>query len=123
MIMRKSNKKDGEPLTLDGLMSELNNLFASRKDDPKAVDIKSMIQNLLGEEHDEKAEDDAMTACPDGLEPEGIDISNEDLSGGMIGYECITDASEADGNIMTQDIYKLLKMRVNIQVWNCLFNL
>jgi hypothetical protein len=69
MIMRKSNKKDGEPLTLDGLMTELNNLFASRKDDPKAVDIKSMIQSLLGEEHDEKAEDDAMTACPDGLEP------------------------------------------------------
>ena len=24
-----------------------NNLFASRKDDPKAVDIKSMIQSLV----------------------------------------------------------------------------
>ena len=105
MIMRKSNKKDGEPLTLNGLMSELNNLFASRKDDPKAVDIKSMIQSLLGEEHDEKAEDDAMTACPDGLDIEGIDISNEDLSGGVCGYNSITDASKADGNIMTPDIY------------------
>ena len=94
MIMRKSNKKDGEPLTLDGLMSELNNLFASRKDDPKAVDIKSMIQSLVNGEacFDEKEEDDAMTACPDGLDPEGIDISNEDLSGGMIGYDHLYEA-------------------------------
>jgi hypothetical protein len=112
MIMRKSNKKDGEPLTLDGLMTELNNLFASRKDDPKAVDIKSMIQSLVNGEacFDEKAEDDAMTACPDGLDLDGIDldgidISNEDLSGGMIGYNSITEASKADGNIMTTDIY------------------
>ena len=50
MIMRKSNKKDGEPLTLNGLMTELNNLFASRKEDPKAVDIKSMIQSLVNGE-------------------------------------------------------------------------
>ena len=69
MIMRKSNKKDGEPLTLDGLMSKLNNLFGSSKDDTAANDIKSMIQSLLGEGYDEKAEDDAMTACPDGLDP------------------------------------------------------
>lgn len=102
MIMRKSNKKNGEPLTLDGLMSELNNLFASRKDDPKAVDIKSMIQSLVNGEacFDEKAEDDAMTACPDGLDLEGIDlegidISNEDLSGGMIGYDCLYEAVNA----------------------------
>ena len=103
--MRKSNKKDGEPLTLDGLMGELNNLFASRKDDPKAVDIKSMIQSLVNgeacfEEEDEQPE---MITTEDGTV--GIDISNEDLSGGMIGYECITDASKADGNIMTTDIY------------------
>ena len=105
MIMRKSNKKDGEPLTLDGLMSELNNLFASRKDDPKAMDIKSMIQSLVNgeacfEEEDEQPE---MITTEDGTV--GIDISNEDLSGGMIGYNSITDASKADGNIMTQDIY------------------
>ena len=94
MIMRKSNKKDGEPLTLNGLMTELNNLFASRKDDPKAVDIKSMIQALVNGEacFEEKDEDDAMTACPDGLDPEGIDISNEDLSGGMVGYDHLYEA-------------------------------
>ncbi len=69
MIKKKVKTNNGEPLTLNGLMTELNNLFASRKDDPNALDIKSMIQSLLGEEHDEKAEDDAMTACPDGLEP------------------------------------------------------
>lgn len=94
MIMRKSNKKDGEPLTLDGLMSELNNLFASRKDDPKAVDIKSMIQSLVNGEacFEEKEEDDAMTACPDGIATDGIDISNEDLSGGMIGYDHLYEA-------------------------------
>ena len=140
MIKKRNNKKTTEPLTLGNLMTEINNLFGSRKDDPEAKNIRTMIKNLvngeacveeedvptqmnkhfeknptcdvnsfvnaiLGEEHDEKAEDDAMTACPDGLEPEGIDISNEDLSGGMIGYECITDASKADGNIMTTDIY------------------
>ena len=95
MIKKKVKTNNGEPLTLNGLMSELNNLFASRKDDPKAVDIKSMIQSLLGEEHDEKAEDDAMTACPDGLVPDGIDISNEDLSGGMIGYDHLYEAVNA----------------------------
>lgn len=105
MIMRKSNKKDGEPLTLNGLMTELNNMFASRKDDPAANDIKSMIQSLVNgeacfEEEDEQPE---MITTEDGTV--GIDISNEDLSGGMIGYNSITDASKADGNIMTQDIY------------------
>ena len=110
MIMRKSNKKDGEPLTLEGLFKELNELFkgdefVARKDDPKFGNIKSMLKSLvdgeacfeeqedvhtqmnkhfeknptcdvntfvnaiLGEGYDEKAEDDAMTACPDGLDP------------------------------------------------------
>ena len=95
--MRKRKTEDGEPLTLNGLMSELNNLFASRKDDPKAVDIKSMIQALVNGEacFEEKDEDDAMTACPDGLDPEGIDISNEDLSGGMVGYDHLYEAVNA----------------------------
>ena len=69
MIKKRVKTNDGEPLTLEGLMTELNNLFSSSKDDPAAVDIKSILQSLLGEEHDEKAEDDAMTACPDGLDP------------------------------------------------------
>lgn len=90
--MRKSNKKDGEPLTLNGLMSELNNLFASRKDDPKAVDIKSMIQSLVNgeacfEEEDEQPE---MIATEDGTV--GIDISNEDLSGGIVGCDHLYEA-------------------------------
>ena len=103
--MRKRKTEDGEPLTLNGLMSELNNLFASRKDDPKAVDIKSMIQALVNGEacFEEKDEDDAMTACPDGLDPEGIDISNEDLSGGMGGYDRFMDALNADGQIFVND--------------------
>lgn len=105
MIMRKSNKKDGEPLTLNGLMTELNNLFASRKDDPKAVDIKSMIHALVNGEacFEEKDEDDAMTACPDGLDPEGIDISNEDLSGGIVGYDRFMDALNANTQIFVDD--------------------
>ena len=103
MIMRKSNKKDGEPLTLDGLMSELNNLFASRKDDPKAVDIKSMIQSLVNgeacfEEEDEQPE---MIATEDGTV--GIDISNEDLSGGMVGYDRFMDALNANTQILVND--------------------
>ena len=89
MIMRKSNKKDGEPLTLGGLMSELNNLFGSRKDDPAAVDIKSMIQSLVnGEACFEEADEEEPSE-------EGIDISNEDLSGGMIGYDHLYEAVNA----------------------------
>ena len=130
MIKKRNNKKTTEPLTLGNLMTEINNLFGSRKDDPEAKNIRTMIRNLvngeacfeeedvptqmnkhfeknptcdvnslvnaiLGAEHDEKAEDDAMTACPDGLDPEGIDISNEDLSGGMIGYDHLYEAVNA----------------------------
>lgn len=97
MIMRKSNNKDGEPLTLDGLMSELNNLFASRKDDPKAVDIKSMIQSLVnGEACFEEADEEEPSE-------EGIDISNEDLSGGMVGYDRFMDALNANTQIFVND--------------------
>ena len=109
--MRKSNKKDGERWTLEGLFKELNELFnddafVTRNDDTKFGNIRSMVKSLaggescsdekdedvptqinkhfeknptcdvntfvnaiFGEEHDEKAEDDAMTACPDGLDP------------------------------------------------------
>jgi hypothetical protein len=67
-------------------------------------DANSFVNAILGEEYDEKAEDDAMTACPDGLEPEGIDISNEDLGNGMIGYSSVTDAINAVGGIITRDI-------------------
>ena len=88
MIMRKSNKKDGEPLTLDGLMTELNNLFASRKDDPKAKDIKSMIQSLVNGEACFEEDEEESTQ-------EGIDISDEDLSGGMIGYDSLYEAVNA----------------------------
>ena len=93
--MRKSNKKDGEPLTLDSLMSELNSLFGSRKDDTAAKDIKSMIKSLVNgeacfEEEDEQPE---MITTEDGNV--GIDISNEDLSGGMIGYDCLYEAANA----------------------------
>ena len=100
MIMRKSNKKDGEPLTLDGLMSELNNLFASRKDDPAAKDIKSMIQSLVNGEacFEEKADDDAMTACPDGIE-----LSQEDINGGIVGHNRFMDALKADTQIFVDD--------------------
>ena len=101
--MRKSNKKDGEPLTLNGLMSELNNLFASRKDDPKAKDIKSMIQALVNgeacfEEEDEQPE---MITTEDGTV--GIDISNEDLSGGIVGYDRFMDAINANTQICVND--------------------
>ena len=100
MIKKRVKTNNSEPLTLDGLMSELNNLFASRKDDPKAVDIKSMIQSLLGEEHDEK-DDDAMTVCPDGLD--GIELSQEDIKGGIVGHNRFMDALNADTQIFADD--------------------
>ena len=101
MIIRKRKQEDGEPLTLNGLMTELNNLFVSRKDDTKANDIKSMIHSLLGDEHDEKAEDDAMTACPDGLD--GIELSQEDIKGGIVGHNRFMDALKADTQILVND--------------------
>ena len=105
MIKNRVKTTNGEPLTLNGLMTELNNLFASRKDDPNAVDIKSMIQSLVNGEgcFEEKDEDDAMTACSDGLDPEGIDISNEDLSGGIVGHNRFMDAINADTQIFVND--------------------
>lgn len=97
MIMRKSNKKDGEPLTLNGLMTELNNMFASHKDDPKATDIKSMLNALVNGEacFEEKDEEEPSE--------EGIDISNEDLSGGIVGYDRFMDALNADTQIFVDD--------------------
>ena len=96
MIKKKTNT-NGEPLTLNGLMTELNNLFASRKDDPAAVDIKSMIQSLVNGEacFEEKDEEEPSE--------EGIDISNEDLSGGMGGYDRFMDALNADRQIFVDD--------------------
>ena len=32
-------------------------------------DVNTFVNAILGEEHDEKSEDDAMTACPDGIDP------------------------------------------------------
>ena len=96
MIKKKTNT-NGEPLTLDGLMTELNNLFASRKDDPKAMDIKSMIQSLVNGEacFEEQDEEEPVE--------EGIDISNEDLSGGIVGHNRFMDALNADTQIFVDD--------------------
>lgn len=88
MIKKRVKTNDGEPLTLDGLMSELNNLFVSRKDDPAAKDIRSMIQSLVNGEACFEEDEEESTQ-------EGIDISNEDLSGGMIGYDHLYEAVNA----------------------------
>ena len=96
MIKKKTNT-NGEPLTLNGLMTELNNLFASRKDDPKATDIKSMLKALVnGEACFEEADEEEPSE-------EGIDISNEDLSGGIVGYDRFMDALNADTQIFVDD--------------------
>lgn len=93
MIKKKTNT-NGEPLTLNELMTELNNLFASHKDDPKATDIKSMIKSLVNGEACFEEQD----------EEEGIDISNEDLSGSIIGHGTLWETVDGDCNIMTKDI-------------------
>ena len=101
MIRKRVKTNNGEPLTLNELMSELNNLFASSADDSNSKDIRSMIQSLVNGEacFEEQDEDNAMTDCPDGLDPEGIDNSNEDPSGSMVGYDRLIDA--IDGNKYT----------------------
>ena len=97
MIKNKVKTTNGEPLTLDSLMSELNSLFGSRKDDTAAKDIKSMIQSLVnGEACFEEADEEEPVE-------EGIDISNEDLSGGIVGYDRLCDAVLPAEQILVQD--------------------
>ena len=100
MIIRKNNKKDGEPLTLEGLFNELNELFkgddiVARKDDPKFGDIKSMLESLVDGEAEFSEEEEPSE--------EGIDISNEDLSGGIVGYDRLCDAVLPAEQILVQD--------------------
>ena len=96
-MIKTKKTNNGERLTLDGLMTELNNLFASRKDDPKAVDIKSMIQSLVNGEACFEEDEEESTQ-------EGIDISDEDLSGGMIGYDHLYEAVNAKEKHTIKDL-------------------
>ena len=103
MIMRKNNKKDGEPLTLEGLFKELNELFkddvfAARKDDPKFGDIKSMLKSLVNGEA-EFSEDEEPT--------ESIELTDEELAGGTgyVSYDRVRDAAMDNDLIMVNDAH------------------
>ena len=103
MIMRKNNKKDGEPLTLEGLFKELNELFkddvfAARKDDPKFGDIKSMLKSLVNGEA-EFSEDEEPT--------ESIELTDEELAGGRgyVSYDRVRDAAMDNDLIMVNDAH------------------
>ena len=101
MIMRKSNKKDGEPLTLEGLFKELNGLFkddvfAARKDDPKFSDIKSMLKSLVNGEAEFSEEED-----------EDVELTDEELAGGCgyVSYDRVRDAAMDNRQIMVKDAH------------------
>ena len=103
MIIRKNNKKDGEPLTLEGLFKELNDLFkgdefVARKDDPKFGDIKSMLQSLVNGEAEFSEEEEPT---------ESIELTDEELAGGRgyVSYDRVRDAVLDNRQIMVKDAH------------------
>lgn len=103
MIIRKNNKKDGEPLTLEGLFKELNELFkddvfVARKDDPKFGDIKSMLKSLVDGEAEFSEEEEPT---------ESIELTDEELAGGRgyVSYDRVRDAVLDNRQIMVKDAH------------------
>ena len=103
MIIRKNNKKDGEPLTLEGLFKELNGLFkddvfAARKDDPKFGDIKSMLKSLVDGEAEFSEEEEPT---------ESIELTDEESAGGRgyVSYDRVRDAVMDNDLIMVNDAH------------------
>ena len=101
--MRKSNKKDGEPLTLEGLFKELNGLFkddvfVARNDDPKFGNIKSMLQSLVDGEAEFSEEEEPT---------ESIELTDEELAGGRgyVSYDRVRDAVLDNRQIMVKDAH------------------
>ena len=104
MIIRKNDKKDGEPLTLEGLFKELNELFkddvfVARKDDPKFGDIKSMLKSLVDGEAEFSEEEEEST--------ETIELTDEELAGGRgyVSYDRVRDAVMDNRQIMVKDAH------------------
>ena len=104
MIIRKNNKKEGEPLTLEGLFKELNELFkddvfVARKDDPKFGDIKSMLKSLVDGEAEFSEEEEEST--------ETIELTDEELAGGRgyVSYDRVRDAVMDNRQIMVKDAH------------------
>ena len=103
MIIRKNNKKDGEPLTLEGLFKELNELFkgddiVARKDDPKFGDIKSMLKSLVAGEAEFSEEEEPT---------ESIKLTDEELAGGRgyVSYDRVRDAAMDNDLVMVNDAH------------------
>ena len=102
--MRKNNKTDGEPLTLEGLFKELSDLFkgddiVARKDDPKFGDIKSMLKSLVNGEDEFSEEEEEST--------ESIELTDEELAGGCgyVSYDRVRDAVLDNRQIMVKDAH------------------
>ena len=101
--MRKNNKKEGEPLTLNGLFKELNELFkddvfVARKDDPKFGDIKSMLKSLVDGEAEFSEEEEPT---------ESIELTDEELAGGRgyVSYDRVRDAVLYNDLVMVNDAH------------------
>lgn len=97
MIKRK-NKNVGEPLTLDSLFKELNELFkddtfAKSKDDPKYGNIRSMISSLANDEAEfsEKEEE--------------VENENDDSCDGLICYGTVKEATNDPNTIGVTDSF------------------
>ena len=110
-MIRKRNKKNvGEPVTLNGLFKELNELlnsdmFMAREDDPKIGDIKSMLNSLTNgeacfEESDEP--DEELKKIDETKTTDSIELPTN--CGGIVAYDRLCDAVLPAEQILVKDM-------------------
>ena len=110
-MIRKRNKKNvGEPVTLNGLFKELNELlnsdmFMAREDDPKIGDIKSMLNSLTNgeacfEESDEPEEE--LKKIDEMKTTDSIELPTN--CGGIVTYDRLCDAVLPAEQILVKDM-------------------
>lgn len=110
-MIRKRNKKNvGEPVTLNGLFKELNELlssdmFMAREDDPKIGDIKSMLNSLTNgeacfEESDEPEEE--LKKIDEMKTTDSIELPTN--CGGIVAYDRLCDAVLPAEQILVKDM-------------------
>ena len=105
MIKKRNNKKVGEPVTLNGLFKELNDLFKSdmfvaQEDDPKISDIKSMLNSLTNGEACFEEED--LPKLEEKKPTETVELPEK--CGGIVCYDTLIDTVNTDEQIVVKDM-------------------
>ena len=105
MIKKRNNKKVGEPVTLNGLFKELNDLFKSdmfvaQEDDPKISDIKSMLNSLTNGEA--CFEEEELPKLEEKKPTESVELPAK--CGGIVCYDTLIDTVNTDEQIVVKDM-------------------